>query len=611
MLGVMGRGASSTVYRARQVDFDRLVALKVLNVDVSDRRAQKRFQRERTLNGRLSNHPNVVTVLDSGFVADRFPYLSMELFDEGSLSDRLKSDGPFDVQLVLHVGVRIAGALESAHQIGVLHRDVKPQNILLSRYGEPALADFGIAAILEEMEQSLTHSLTPVHAAPETLEGSEPTPLTDVYSLGSTLFTLLAGRAPFAGPPGEGILAQLLRITTSDLPPMPRSDVHDRLMALLRSSMAKRPEARPPGAAAVGQALQKIQAELNLAVTPLPVASERGLTATVPVERPAQSHGYHTHQPAASAPGSPAPVRCTPVPVVDDDNAETIDGTAPGDGPDRTERPSPTPANVAASPLRRAPTPQTPTDTPVPAEPFDDGNATITRPTESHTVIGRQRHPDQVVERERRSWKVTALAAIIPAAAVSAGFLVYRNLSADPAGGENPQPTPVPVTTTPQPSTAAPTTAAAPTIQAPTVVAGPLPPPGSTTEPVVAPSLPVDLVQYAPERIWVTYDRNGAFLSWSDPPTERRVPFSIVYAVSGQPVQRIDRQGTQAFETSTAIAGVTPTDDVCFVVTVVVDPATSPHRVSSQLCQNAGRAELREPPVVTLTTSFAPTSSVP
>ena len=160
------------MYQATQDGYDRRVALKVLNIDISDRRAQRRFQRERALNGRLSDHPNVVTVLDSGFVDGRYPYLAMELFELGSLSDQLRQRGPFTVPAALHIGVRIAGALESAHRLGVLHRDVKPQNILQSRFGEPALADFGIAAILElEMEHSLTAALTPVHAAPRAAGG--------------------------------------------------------------------------------------------------------------------------------------------------------------------------------------------------------------------------------------------------------------------------------------------------------------------------------------------------------------------------------------------------------------------------------------------------------
>jgi serine/threonine protein kinase len=283
-LTIIGHGSTATVYKARQDGFDRDVAIKVLNVDISDRRAQKRFQRERSLNGRLSDHPNVVTVLDSGFIDGRYPYLAMEFFEQGSLADQLKQRGPFEVPLVLHIGVRIAGALETAHRLGVLHRDVKPHNILLSRFGEPALADFGIAAILE-MEQSMTAALTPIHAAPELLEGADPTARTDVYALGSTLYTLLAGVAPFGGPPGEGMLSQLLRIATTDVPSLTRPDMPPGLSDLLKASMAKRPEDRIESAGAFGEALRDLQRGLPGSVSTLPVES-LGLLEPISPDKP-------------------------------------------------------------------------------------------------------------------------------------------------------------------------------------------------------------------------------------------------------------------------------------------------------------------------------------
>ncbi len=285
-LTIIGHGSTATVYRAVQDGYDRQVAIKVLHLDISDRRAQKRFQRERSLNGRLSNHPNVVTILDSGFVAGRHPYLVMEYLELGSLADRLKQQGPFELALTLHVGVRIAGALETAHRVGVLHRDVKPNNILLSRFEEPALADFGIAAILE-MEQSYTAALTPVHAAPELLEGAEPSAQTDVYALGSSLYTLLAGTAPFAGPAGEGMLSQLLRITTSDVPALARPDIPPEVLHVLRDAMAKRPEARIASAGEFGERLQALQQKYGLVVSVLPVdVPSRSVAAPVPLLDP-------------------------------------------------------------------------------------------------------------------------------------------------------------------------------------------------------------------------------------------------------------------------------------------------------------------------------------
>ena len=389
-LTVIGRGASSTVYRAHQEGYDRLVAVKVLNIDVSDRKAQRRFVRERSLNGRLSNHPNVVTVLDSGFVDGRHPYLTMEHYEPGSLSDRLTRRGPFDVALALHIGIRIAGALETAHRIGVLHRDVKPQNVLLSAYGEPALADFGIATILE-MEQSLTAGLTPVHAAPELLEGADPSVAADVYALGSTIFTVLAGAAPFAGPPGEGVLAQLLRITTSDLPSMPRADVPASLIEALRASMAKRPAERTATAADFGAALRSIQTELGLSVTALPVEDIGEPIAAVATP---------------AAPSMPPPID------------DTIDAVGAG----------PAMPAVAATAEHRPAAPPAPTATTAPiANPAPAFTAaaeidepTIGRPVDEPTIAGRplsaRRLPEVDVD-ERRRWPLVVAGVAVVAIA--------------------------------------------------------------------------------------------------------------------------------------------------------------------------------------------------
>lgn len=386
-LTVIGRGATATVYRAVQDGFDRAVALKVLHVDISDRRAQKRFQRERALNGRLSDHPNVVTVLDAGFVDGRNPYLAMELFEQGSLTDRLATGGPFDAALALHIGVRIAGALESAHRLGVLHRDVKPQNVLLSRFGEPALADFGIAALLE-MEHSLTAALTPVHAAPEVLEGGEPSASADVYALGSTLHTILTGVPPFAGPPGEGMLAQLLRITTAEPPRIGRADVPGSFVAALDRALAKQPATRFPSAAEFGAALQRVQRELGLPVTGLPVDD----TAAEPAAPP-----------AASAPTPEAGVVARP----------------PGDPDDTVD---------VVVPARSLPPPPPPTATPMPAmapAPVADDVERIVAgaPVEAPTVIGRQRQPDlPVAPTPRRRWVVPV--AVVGALGVGAAAAV-------------------------------------------------------------------------------------------------------------------------------------------------------------------------------------------
>lgn len=265
----IGRGGFSVVYRAHQNQLDHTVALKVLSVEFIDAHVRRRFLREVHLTSRLTGHPNVVTVLDSGMTGSGRPYIAMEYFERGSLRDRLAAQGPLPLPDVPRIGVKIAGALGAAHQEGVLHRDVKPQNILVSRYGEPPLADFGTARLTAALEvSSHTDALTPYHTAPEILEGKTPLPACDIYSLGSSLYQLLSGQPPYQAEDG-GIAALLLRVLNEEPPPIIRSDVPPAMVELLRRAMAKTPEARFPDAWTFTQALQRLQVEVGLPLTEL------------------------------------------------------------------------------------------------------------------------------------------------------------------------------------------------------------------------------------------------------------------------------------------------------------------------------------------------------
>jgi serine/threonine-protein kinase PknK len=266
----IGSGGSSIVYRARQRAFDRLVALKVLTQPLTDERSRRRFERELTLAGRLTGHPNVVTVFASGFFADGRPYVQMEYCPGGSLADRLAAQGPFPVRDVVSIGVKLAGVLELARREGIVHRDVKPANVLVTRFGEPALADFGIAIVSGEMTGT-TQALTPVHAAPEVLESRDIGPAADQWSLGSTLHTVLAGRAPFASDGDESLLTGMLRILNDAVPAIPRADVPERLRAVVERALAKPAADRWPTPADLGRALQEVEREQGWPVTALPI----------------------------------------------------------------------------------------------------------------------------------------------------------------------------------------------------------------------------------------------------------------------------------------------------------------------------------------------------
>jgi serine/threonine-protein kinase PknK len=149
---VIGRGASSVVYRAVQTRFDRLVAVKVLHLPGQSDLVAKLFLNECRTIGHLSPHPNVVSVFDAGFVgspdgATSHPYLVMEYLPGGTLADRVGAEGPLPVEEVLRIGVQLAGGLHTVHLHDIVHGDIKPQNVLRSRTGEAALADFGIARL--------------------------------------------------------------------------------------------------------------------------------------------------------------------------------------------------------------------------------------------------------------------------------------------------------------------------------------------------------------------------------------------------------------------------------------------------------------------------------
>lgn len=266
----VAKGGFGSVYRARQDRFGRVVALKVLNVADLDDRGRKRFERECLAMGSLSWHPNVVALHDSGITTEGQPYLVMEYLDAGSLGDRLKA-GPLRWQEAVVAGVQIAGALGVAHAAGILHRDIKPENLLVGPYGEAELGDFGIAALEDSTRTTASHaSFTVAHVAPEILQGMNPDERSDLYSLASTLHTLISGSPPFASARDEPVAAVMMRVLQD---PAPRLiGVPGDLASLLLRSLAKEPAGRPKSAAEFGRQLQSVQADNGQPVTDLRLA---------------------------------------------------------------------------------------------------------------------------------------------------------------------------------------------------------------------------------------------------------------------------------------------------------------------------------------------------
>ncbi|MHC3366324.1 protein kinase domain-containing protein [Rhodococcus aetherivorans] len=283
-VGEIGRGGFGVVYRCTQADLDRTVAVKVLTVDL-DEENRARFLREQRAMGRLTGHPNIVPILQVGTTASGRPYLVMPYHPQGSLDARIHRHGPLPLDQALRFGVKMAGALETAHRLGIVHRDVKPANILLTEYGEPQLADFGIAHIAGGFETA-TGAVTgsPAYTAPEVLAGDPPSPAADVYGLGATVFSALTGHAAFERRSGEQVVAQFLRITTQPVPDLREHGIPDDVADTIARAMARQPGRRPATAAAFGTQLQQLQRNHDLPVDDMALRAEPDAEAEVDSE---------------------------------------------------------------------------------------------------------------------------------------------------------------------------------------------------------------------------------------------------------------------------------------------------------------------------------------
>lgn len=240
---VIGRGGSSEVRLGVQRSTCRVVAVKLLHPDVGGSSAWSRFEAERRALGELSHHAEIVTILDAG-TAESGPWLVMEYCSRGSFAGL--GPGPVTPEAATAVLGATAAALASAHAVGFRHGDVKPANIMLTDAGAPALADFGLARLTAaRTATSSVRGYTPDHVPPEILNGDAGSPAGDVYSLGTTIWELLAGRPPFRGAHDEALAVVMMRIVRDPVPPVPRDDVAPWVVDLVAQMTAKDPAQRP------------------------------------------------------------------------------------------------------------------------------------------------------------------------------------------------------------------------------------------------------------------------------------------------------------------------------------------------------------------------------
>lgn len=277
-LSLLAVGGYATIFRARQESVGREVAVKVENFTLDSERDRARFVREAKAAGKMSSHPHVVDLFDAGVTADNHPYLIMEICD-GSYQDRM----PLRAGEVRDIGVKIADALADAHERGVVHRDVKPANILVSLFGEPALADFGLAILAEQRDPNITlEVMTPAYAPPEAFRRHDPAPPGDVYALCATLYALLAGAPPRwkeQQPPGLLGLIELFAQPIPDIAGAP-----DALVEVLRQGMIN-DQAKRPTARALEELLAAVQLEPVPACPTCPTESDEDGPPTVKIRQ--------------------------------------------------------------------------------------------------------------------------------------------------------------------------------------------------------------------------------------------------------------------------------------------------------------------------------------
>jgi len=256
---MLGRGGAKEVWLAHDLTLDRPVAISRARSGAAGAEARERMRREARLMARLGDHPHVVTVYDA--VADGgVLHIVARFMAGGSLAERLAAapGGRLAIDEVLRTGRALADALAHAHEHGVVHRDVKPDNVWLAGDGSAGLGDFGIAlAAGDPMGPVGAATGTPYYQAPEQGAGEAPLPQSDLYALGATLWELLCGRPPFTGGDAVTLMSQH-RNAAPEPPSRHAAGVAPELDALVLSLLAKRPEERPARAADVRDALDRL-----------------------------------------------------------------------------------------------------------------------------------------------------------------------------------------------------------------------------------------------------------------------------------------------------------------------------------------------------------------
>lgn len=284
----LGSGGFADVFQYEQDMPRRVVAIKVPRSKVLEVRDRSDFEAEADAMARLSSHPSIVSIYSASISADGRPYFVMEYCPD-SMRERTRQN-PAPLHVVLDAGVRLAGALETAHRAGILHRDIKPSNVLLSSTGRPTLADFGISTLQGSFtSEAREQALSIPWSAPEVVSGRTPgTIASEIWSLGATLYTFASGYSPFElRDRAQNTQSKMTaRISQARYTPIPGAQGYESFDAVLQRAMHLNPAQRFTSIQEFGEALRQLQRHFGYDATPFDVVDPNMISPAASFRQP-------------------------------------------------------------------------------------------------------------------------------------------------------------------------------------------------------------------------------------------------------------------------------------------------------------------------------------
>ncbi|HLE29076.1 MAG TPA: protein kinase [Anaerolineales bacterium] len=320
LLSPIGAGGMAVVYKAQDLSLGRLVAVKVLRENLTgDPEFLARFQQEARAAANLT-HPNIVTVHDFGKDNGRY-YIVMEYLEGKDLKTLIKESGQFKVDRALDIAVQVCAGIGYAHRAGLVHCDVKPQNIIITADGRAKVTDFGIARALANIRPGETTDVvwgSPQYYSPEQAAGEVPTPASDVYSIGVVMYEMVAGRLPFVASTQQALAMMHLREEPPHLS-MFNPAIPEKLELIVHKVLAKEPSARYRTADQLGRILISYReqgegmtsAQMASGVTPPGGQPRAALQGAQRPAQPVNPESPTTYRPSGRTPSAPAPAQAS------------------------------------------------------------------------------------------------------------------------------------------------------------------------------------------------------------------------------------------------------------------------------------------------------------